>query len=230
MHWQLKNWGMNKMSKLRVLIVDDHPMMREAIRAAIEVDPEIEVVGEAEDGLTAVERVRQLQPDVTIMDLFLPGQDGIQAIVATLQDNPDTRILVLTSSSDDQKLRDAIEAGVIGYLVKDTGREELLQAIHEVGRGNPYLPPAVMRKLMAGLRQPSLPAASAVSILPAEPLTVREHEVLKFLGQGFSNQKIAETLQISQGTVRVHIHNILGKLNLESRSQAIIYALRENLI
>ncbi|NJN94243.1 MAG: response regulator transcription factor [Anaerolineales bacterium] len=216
------------MSKLRVLIVDDHPMMREAIRAAIEVDSEIEVVGEAEDGVTAVERVCQLQPDITIMDLFLPGQDGIQAIVAILQDNPQARILVLTSSNDDQKLRDAIEAGVIGYLVKDTGREELLQAIREVGRGNPYLPPAVMRKLIAGLRQPRPPADPPAATLPSEPLTIREKEVLQLLGQGFSNQKIAEMLQISQGTVRVHVHNILGKLNLESRSQAIIYALREN--
>lgn len=216
------------MSKLRVLIVDDHPMMREAIRAAIEVDPEIEVVGEAEDGLTAVGRVRQLQPDITIMDLFLPGQDGIQAIVAILQDNPKARILVLTSSSDDQKLREAIEAGVTGYLIKDTRREELLQAIREVGRGNPYLPPAVVRKLMAGLRQPHSPADPPAATLPAEPLTAREKEVLQLLGQGLSNPKIAETLQISQGTVRVHVHNILGKLNLESRSQAIIYALRES--
>ncbi len=218
------------MSKLRVLIVDDHPMMREAIRTAIEVDSEIEVVGEAEDGLTAVERVRQLQPDITIMDLFLPGQDGIQAIVAILQDNPKARILVLTSSSDDQKLREAIEAGVTGYLIKDTRREELLQAIREVGRGNPYLPPVIVRKLMDGLRQPHPPTDSSAATLPSEPLTVREKEVLGLLGQGFSNPKIAETLQISQGTVRVHVHNILGKLNLESRSQAIIYALRENQI
>jgi NarL family two-component system response regulator LiaR len=207
---------------IRVLIVDDHPLMRQALRTAIDVEPDMHVVGEASNGQEAVEGARQWQPDVTIMDLLMPGKDGLQAIAEIRAENPQARILALTSSTDEDKIAAALDAGAQGYLLKDTQREQLLQAIREVYQGNAFLPPTVARKFLNHLRrrEPSL---------VVEPLTARELDVLKLIGTGASNKEIAQSLSLSEATVRVHVHNILGKLGFEKRSQAIAYALREKI-
>jgi NarL family two-component system response regulator LiaR len=210
------------MEKIKVLIVDDHPLMREALHAAIEDEPDMEVVGEAGNGLEAVEQARLLKPDVIVMDLFMPGKDGLEAIAEIKGEDSDARILALTSSTDETKVVAAVQAGALGYLLKDARRDELLQGIREVSRGQAFLPPHLARKLMDGLRRgPPRPTDPSPDLL-----TDREQEVLKLIGQGASNREIAETLYLSEGTVRTHVHHILDKLHLKNRNQVILYALR----
>ncbi len=211
---------------LRVLVVDDHPLMREALRMAIEDEPDMQIVGEAANGVEAVQQALALHPDVTVMDLFLPKKSGLEAIAEIGAANPHARILVLTSSVDENMVHAAIQAGVLGYLLKDTKRVELLRAIREVGQDNAYLSPDVAVKLANGVRRRSKPSAPPL----VEPLTEREQEVLKWVGQGESNREIARKLSLTEGTVRTHVHNILGKLGLTNRNQAILFAVREGLL
>ncbi len=216
------------MRKVRVLVVDDHPLMREALCAAIEVERDMEVAGEATNGQDAVEQTRALQPDVIVMDILMPGMDGLEAIKTIHKERPQIPILALTSSTEESHVLAAVRAGALGYLLKDTSREELLRGIREVSRGNEYLPSNVAVKLMRGVRQtsalPPLLSNEAAGERPVERLTARQREVLELLGQGLSNREIAERLVVSEATVRSHIHSILGKLGLESRSQAVAYA------
>ncbi len=211
---------------LRVLVVDDHPLMREALRMAIEDEPDMQIVGEATNGVEAVQQALALNPDVTVMDLFLPKKSGLEAIAEISTANPHTRILVLTSSADENMVHAAIQAGVLGYLLKDSKRLELLRAIREVGQGNSYLSPDVAVKLANGVRRRGKPNTPPL----VEPLTEREQEVLKLVGQGASNREIAQKLSLTEGTVRTHVHNILGKLGLTNRNQAILFAVREGLL
>lgn len=211
---------------IRVLIVDDHPLMRQAIRTAIIVEPDLQIAGEASNGQEAIERARALQPDVTIMDLLMPGKDGLQAIAEIRAENPDARIIVLTSLSEEEPVVAAINAGAQGYLLKDIQRDDLLRAIREVAQGNTFLPPAIARKLIDGIQQSKAKTLTA----PVEPLTERERAVLKLIGQGASNRDIAQKLTLTEGTVRTHVHNILGKLGLKNRNQIILYAVREGLV
>ena len=209
--------------RIRVLIADDHHVVRGGIRALLETEEDIDVIDEAADGVETVLKTRSLNPDVILMDLMMPRKTGIEAIEEITQEDPDARILVLTSYSDDEKVFAAIKAGALGYLLKETSTKELLQAIHDVYRGESSLHPAIARKLIRELNRPSnLPPAD-------EPLTEREIEVLIFVARGYSNQDIANALFISERTVRTHVSNILSKLHLANRTQAALYALKEGL-
>ena len=211
------------MSKIGILIVDDHPLMREALRAAVEDEPDMEVVGEAVNGSEAVALAQELAPDVILMDLLMAGMDGLEATVAILTQQPQTKILILTSLSNEDKVLAAVQAGALGYITKEAPRAELLHAIRRMAAGEPVLPPEIALKLFSGLRR--------VKTVPLEDdltrlLTSRQEEVLALLGQGRSDQEIAEILHISKGTVRTHLHHILNRLGLENRAQAVACASR----
>lgn len=208
---------------IRVLVVDDHVVVRQGIRALLATETDIEVVGEAENGRGAVAEAEGLQPDVILMDLVMPEMDGIEAIDRITARQPEARILVLTSFAADDKVFPAIKAGALGYLLKDSSPEDLVAAIHQVHQGESSLHPTIARKLLQELSQPPDKPPTL------EPLTEREVEVLKLVAQGRSNQEIAEALVISEATARTHVSNILHKLHLASRTQAALYALREGL-
>jgi NarL family two-component system response regulator LiaR len=208
---------------IRVLVVDDHAIVREGLHALINSKPGLELAGEAVDGFEAVAKTRSLQPDVILMDLVMPRKGGIEAIREIKQENPGARILVLTSFSEDEKVFPAIKAGALGYLLKDSLPHELVQAIRDVHQGRASLHADIALKLIDEIHQPSdLPPTP-------EPLTPREMDVLRLVARGWSNQAIGEQLFISERTVRRHVSNILGKLHLANRTQAALYALREGL-
>jgi NarL family two-component system response regulator LiaR len=206
-----------------VLIADDHAIVRKGLRALLATEPGIEVVAEAEDGNEALALVGRAQPDVVLMDLVMPGTDGLEATRSILAARPKTRILVLTSFDGDDKVFPAIKAGALGYLLKDSGPEDLVQAIQQVYVGESSIHPSVARKLLRQLARPDEPASGI------DALTEREVEVLCLVAHGQSNREIAEELTISEATVRTHVSNILGKLELCSRTQAALYALRKGL-
>jgi NarL family two-component system response regulator LiaR len=208
---------------IRVLVADDHAIVRKGICALLATEPLIEVVGEAHDGLDAISAASRLEPDVILMDLVMPVMDGLEAIRRLTSSQPDARILVLTSFHGDDKLFPAIKAGALGYLLKDSRPEELVEAIRQVYRGESSLHPSIARRL---LRELSTPASRGAD---AESLTEREVEVLRLVAQGHSNRQISDCLTISEATVRTHVSNILAKLDLSSRTQAALYALREGL-
>jgi NarL family two-component system response regulator LiaR len=208
---------------IRVLIAEDHTVVRGGLCALLENVDGIEVVAEAADGVEAILKTRAIKPDVILMDLMMPRKTGIEAIEEIKRENPNARILVLTSYSDDDKVFAAIKAGALGYLLKETSTQDLLQAIRDVYNGESSLHPAIARKLIRELNRPStLPPSD-------EPLTEREAEVLVLVARGLSNQDIADKLVISERTVRTHVSNILGKLHLANRTQAALYALKEGL-
>ena len=209
---------------IRVFVADDHPIVRRGIRDLLETEPDFEVVGEATNGRDAVSGAIDLQPDVVLMDLVMSPVDGIEATRQIKARQPQVKILVLTSFATDDKVFPAIKAGALGYLIKDTGPEELIQAIRQVHQGQPTLHPAIAQKLLAEIAQP-------VEREPIpDPLTEREVEVLKLLARGLSNQEIADRLVIGVTTVYSHVSNILSKLHLATRTQAALYALREGYV
>jgi NarL family two-component system response regulator LiaR len=208
---------------IRLLICDDHAVVRRGLRSLVGVKPEMELVGEAVDGEEAVAMAKKLKPDVIIMDLIMPRKDGVTAIAEIKKKNHDAKILVLTSFSDDKNVFSAIKAGASGYLLKDSSPEDLLQAIDDVYQGKSSLHPVIAQKVIHEMHQPSdLPPTD-------DPLSEREVEVLRNVAQGMSNQEIAQTLKIKEGTVRIHVGNILNKLQLANRTQAALHALREGL-
>ena len=214
---------MNTAKPIRVFVAEDHAIVRKGIRALLTLEPGIEVVGEASNGQEAVYGIDRSRPDVILMDLVMPEMDGIEAIRQVMARQPEARILVLTSFATDDKVFPAIKAGALGYLLKDSEPREVAEAIRQVHRGESSLHPRIARKLMQELaRPPEQPPTT-------DPLTEREIEVLRLVAQGKSNRDIAEELTITEGTVRVHVSSILGKLHLASRTQATLYALREGL-
>jgi NarL family two-component system response regulator LiaR len=206
-----------------LLIADDHAIVREGLRGLIESEPGMEVVAEAENGAQAIELVAAHQPDVILLDLLMPEVDGLAAIDAIRMQDPKARILVLTSFDDDENIYGAIQAGALGYLLKDSSPTDLLQAIRDVHAGMPSMTPAIAHKLMQEVQRTSqLPPTT-------DPLTEREMEVLKLVAQGLPNQNIAEKLVISERTARTHVSSILSKLHLANRTQAALYALKKGI-
>jgi two-component system, NarL family, response regulator LiaR len=204
---------------IRILVVDDHMVVREGLCALLIPYNGMEVVGEAADGAEAVEKARLLQPDVILMDLNLPVKSGLEAIVEIIQENPQARILVLTSYDEESKLSAALKAGALGYIIKNSSAPELFHAIRGVAMGNLSVSPDATQVLLQNLRQSDTTPPSSVSAL-----TERELDVLRDLAQGQSDQDIAKTLNIEKTTVRSHIKSILNKLELENRTQAALYA------
>jgi len=209
---------------IRVLVADDHPLIRHGIRAVMDTEPDMTVVGEAGDGQAAVDLARQLNPDVILLDLVMPGKGGVEAIREIRRDNPEARILVVSGYDTDDLVFPAIEAGAVGYMLKDISPTELLAAVREVYEGKSALHPQIALKLVHRL--------SAVSGQEpeGEALTKRELQVLTWVAQGLSNQEIADELWISERTVGVHVSNILHKLHVENRTQAALYAVESGLV
>jgi NarL family two-component system response regulator LiaR len=210
-------------SPIRVLIADDHAILRKGIRALLSTEADIEVVGEAGDGVEALAQAKSLEPDIILMDLVMPRMDGIEATRQVTARQPGVRVLVLTSFAADDKVFPAIKAGALGYILKDSGPDDLVQAIHQVYRGEPSLEPEIARKVLFELAQPPRQPPTP------DPLTGRELEVLRLVAQGKSNREIAEELVLAELTVRTHVSNILGKLHLANRTQAALHALKEGL-
>lgn len=208
---------------IRVLVVDDHAIIRKGIRAVLELVPDIDLVGEAENGQDAIQQDQALQPDVVLMDLVMPGMDGIEAIQKIKSNRTEARILVLTTFAGEEMIFPAIKAGALGYHLKDSSPDVLVEAIREVHRGEVSLHPIIARKVLHELSSPSERPPTN------DPLTPRELEVLQCLAQGFENHEIAGRLVISEATVRTHVSNIMSKLHLASRTQAALYALKGGL-
>lgn len=211
------------MKQIRVLIADDHEVVRQGIRMIVSTEPAIQVVGEAKDGLEAVSQVKSLQPDLVLMDLVMPHEDGIEAIVEVKCYNPNIKIIVLTTFEEDDRISAALEAGADGYLLKDADGEVLLQAIKAVQHGDMPLHPRVARHLFKGIM-------GQVEADRLERLTEREKEVLTLVAKGWSNRAVAEALDLSQGTVKIHVSNILSKLNVSTRTEAAVWAAQVGLV
>jgi DNA-binding NarL/FixJ family response regulator len=205
---------------VRVLVADDHSVVRQGLRMFLSLDPEIEIVGEAANGKEALDMAGSLHPDVVLMDLLMPVMDGITAIGAIRQTIPGVEVLALTSVLEDASVVGAIKAGATGYLLKDTRAEELREAIKAAAAGQVQLSPQAAARLMREVRAPESP----------EALTDRETDVLRLLAEGKANKEIARELQIGEKTVKTHVSNILTKLGVQSRTQAALHAMRIGLV
>jgi NarL family two-component system response regulator LiaR len=217
---------MAQTEKIRVLIVDDHQVVRQGLRTFLELHDDVVVVGEASDGVTAVEMVRQFEPDVVLMDLVMPRLDGIAATRQVKSLEIHTKVIALTSFTEDDKVFPAIQAGASSYLLKDVSPDDLVEAIRAVHRGEARLHPDIARKLMEQVAHQASPSRGA----PADDLTERELDVVRLVAQGLSNLEIAQALFISAKTVKTHISNILSKLDLQDRTQLAIYAIKNGLV
>ena len=217
---------MDAPEKIKVLIVDDHQVVRQGLRTFLELQEDVLVVGEAEDGETAVEMVRQLNPNVVLMDLVMPRLDGVSATRQVKSLGTEAKVIALTSFTEDDKVFPAIQAGASSYLLKDVSPDNLVEAIRAVHRGEARLHPDIARKLMEQIAQQASPARES----RLDDLTEREREVTNLVAKGCSNQEIANELVISEKTVKTHVSNILGKLQLEDRTQLAIYAIKKGLV
>jgi DNA-binding NarL/FixJ family response regulator len=206
---------------IKVMIVDDHTIVRQGLRMLLEVDPELQVIGEASNGAQALELAYQLKPDVILMDLLMPVMDGITAIKLIRQELPDTEILALTSVLEDASVVEAVRVGAIGYLLKGSEAQELRTAIKAAAAGQVQLSPQALTRLMQEMREP---------VPTNKEFTRREKEVLSLIAQGKSNKEIAEHLQVVEKTVKTHVSNILDKLGVQSRTQAALQAVQLGLV
>jgi two-component system, NarL family, response regulator DevR len=210
---------MNNETTVRILLVDDHAIVREGLRALLEEEQGMDIVGEATNGDEAVEMAARLEPNLVLMDLKMPGLPASDAIRAIRARNPSVHVLMLTSYAEDQQVQKVISAGALGYVLKDVAKAELVKAMTTVARGEPWLHAEAQRLLVNRMRKPS-------ELNPLELLTDRERSVLKLLAQGQSNKNIGKTLQLTEGTVKGYVSNILAKLKLEDRTQAALLAVK----
>jgi NarL family two-component system response regulator LiaR len=212
-------------TEIKVLVVDDHGLVRQGLRTYLDLHEDISIVGEAENGIDALEKVKQFTPDIVLMDLVMPEMDGIEATQKISAAYPDMKIIVLTSFTEDEKVFSAIKAGAVGYLLKDISPTDLAKAIQAVHSGETHLHPDITKKLIKQFVNPKSEAETT-----PEGLTPREMEVLQLIAQGLSNKELAKGLTISEKTVKTHLSSIYSKLNLSDRTQAAIYALKHDLV
>jgi NarL family two-component system response regulator LiaR len=211
------------MNKIRLLVVDDQTVVREGLVAILANYPEIEVVGQAADGNQALEIVKQAKPNVVLLDMVMPGLDGLATIPKIREIAPNARILVVTGFAESDRVYQAIKAGALGYILKDATREQLIQAIRDVAQGRASLQPSIAVKLIQEINHPS------ESNYTADPLTRRELETIRLIARGLSNQEIATELFVNERTIAKYVSSILDKLHLANRTQAALYALREGI-
>jgi len=214
---------------IRLLLVDDQQLMREGLRILLELEPDLQIVGEAGDGQTALEVYANLQPDVVLMDVRMPGMDGVEATWRLRERWPEARVIILTTFDDDEYVFEGLRAGARGYLLKDVSGHDLAQAVRTVAAGGALIEPSVARKVVAQFARLAPPARPAETGLP-EPLSEREREVLQLLAQGLSNREIAARLSLAEGTVKNYVTNVLQKLGARDRTQAALRARELGLI
>ncbi len=206
--------------KIKVILVDDHEMVRLGLKSFLNLQPDVEVVGEAGNGLDGINLALELKPDVVVMDLVMPEMSGVEATLKLLEEWKEAKILVLTSYLDNEKIYPVIEAGAKGYMLKTSSAAEILNAIQKVARGDLAIETEVDKKIKAHDMQPEL----------HEDLTARERDILRLLAKGYDNQTIADELFISLKTVKTHVSNILAKLEVDDRTQAVVYAFKRHLV
>ena len=211
------------MDKIRVLVADDESVVRDGIVTILSLQPSLEIVGEVSDGKEAIEVARKTKPDVILLDMAMPTQDGLTTIPILKEVLPEVRILVLTSFADSDMVYKAIKSGALGYMLKDARREQLIQAIHDVARGQASISPSIALKVIQDVNHPS------EVLYTSSPLTPRELETLRLIARGLTNQEIAESLSVAERTIAKYVSSILEKLHLANRTQAALYAIREGL-
>jgi len=211
------------MKKIRLLVVDDQTVVREGLAAILTNYSDIEVIGQAADGIQAVEIIKKEKPDVVLLDMMMPNQDGLTTIPKVREVSPNTRILVVTAYAENDLVYQAIKAGALGYILKDATRDQLLQAVRDVDQGRASLQPSIAVKLIQEINHPT------ESTYTADPLTRRELETIRLIARGLSNQEIAEKLVVNERTIAKYVSSILDKLQLANRTQAALYALREGI-
>ena len=216
---------------IRVLLVDDHALFRSGIKSLLQRHPEFEIVGEAGDGMEGVKRAGQLKPDVVLLDLHMPGLSGRDACSMMTEESPTSRVLMLTVSEDADDLIETLRAGACGYLLKNIEADTLISAIHHAAEGESVISPQMMGKLLKGVRGEVPPRASAQTAVASElnKLSPREREILALIARGQSNKVIAREVDLAESTVKIHVQNILRKLNLTSRVQAAVFAVEQGI-
>jgi two-component system, NarL family, response regulator LiaR len=208
------------MEKIRLILVDDHVVVRQGLKMVLGLEPDLEIIAEANNGQEALGLVKKYNPQVVLMDLLMPVMDGVSAIRAIKKDYPDVEVVALTSVLEDRLVIDAVEAGAAGYLLKESGPEELVEAIRAAAKGEVRLHPKAQKRLVKEVRTPEM----------RESLTERETETLRLIARGYSNKEIASALEVSEVTIKTHVSSILSKLNLQSRTQVALFALKEGLV
>ena len=211
------------MTKIRILVVDDESVVRDGVITILSLQPDMEVVGDARNGIEAVKAAHRTKPNVILLDMVMPEQDGLATIPKLKEMLPESKILVLTSFAESDRVYQAVKSGALGYLLKDATRIQLLQAIRDVAKGQASIPPSIALKVIDEMDHPSQ------LLYTANPLTPREHETLRLIARGLSNQEIAATLVVHERTVAKYVSSILEKLQLANRTQAALYAIREGL-
>jgi two-component system nitrate/nitrite response regulator NarL len=215
-------------SKLRIFLIDDHSLFRSGVKALLARQPDFEVVGEAADGLEGLKRAKQLKPDMVLLDLNMPGISGRESVKMLVEELPQTRVLMLTVSEDAEDLIDTLKSGARGYLLKNIDADYLVDSIRRAARGEAVMSPQMTSKLVQGL-QSSSGAAAAPAVPEKDRISPREREILELLARGASNKQMARDLGLAESTIKIHVQNILRKLNLSSRVQAAVYAVEHGI-